>query len=138
MLSDTFCKQIILVAVCNPRQSIILWITVLMHFYLISTFFLLRQKLQLLINNNTFLPSCFFKSHLTKKWPNDSDFLKNWMNRIISLKENSHHKGSSNIAWFILSLTYCIMTAYSAVLQTYRNCKHWDSRWWTVQNVNRL
>lgn len=128
MLSDTLCKQIKLVAVCNPRQSIILWITVLMHFYLISTFFYLDRNYNCWLITTHFLPSCFFKSRLTKKWPNDSDFLKNWINRIISLKEHSH-KDSLNIAWFILSLTYCTMTAYSAVLQTYRNWKHWDSRW---------
>lgn len=79
----------------------------LLHSYILTSLylFLLRQKLQLLIDNNTFLPSCFFKFHLTEKcWPNDSDFLKNGINRIMSLKNRS--AAITKVLWILPDL-YC-------------------------------
>lgn len=120
MLLNTLCKQSIVVAVCNPRQSIILWITVFMHFYLVSTFSYLRQKLQLLIDNSKLLPSCFYKFHLTKKWPNDSHFLQILIkqNSLSEEWECSHHK-----RFFEYCLIYTVLPPTAPWLPTLQYSK---------------
>lgn len=118
----TFGKQSMLVAIYHPRQSDRLWITVLIHFYLVSildkNYYCWWVTIIFLTNKVAFSVSILLKN------VDMTDFLKNRNNTIIWMKEHSHHNGSLNRVWFMLPLTYCTITAYLQHSQVYRHRKH--------------
>lgn len=104
-------KQSMLVAIYHPRQSDSLWISVLIHFYLVST---LNKNYNCWCITIIFLTNkVAFSVAILLKNVDMIDFLKNGNNTFIWLKERSHHNGSLNRIWFTLPLTYCTATAYS-------------------------
>lgn len=125
----TFGKQSMLVAIYHPRQSDSLWITVLIHFYLVS---ILDKNYNCWWVTIIFLTNkVAFSVSILLKDVDMTDFLKNRNNTIIWLKEHSHHNGSLNRVWFMLPLTCCTTTAY---LQHSKSTGTENMRPQTVQN----